>query len=168
MIHNDIQVRTDIQPGDIGAIIHLHGLLYAREYGWDATFEGYVAASFGEFVLSADYSRSRLWIVEKDQRIAGSIGIVGREGSENAQLRWFLLAPDLRGRGIGRQLMHAALQFCADQKFQSVFLWTVSDLTAAARLYQDFGFLVTEEKTHLIWGKMITEVRYDLTATSRP
>ena len=54
-----IQIRSNLHPGDIGELVRLHGTLYAQEYGWDYTFEGYVAASFGEFVLSADRSMDR-------------------------------------------------------------------------------------------------------------
>lgn len=46
-----VSIRTDIRPGDIGNIIRLHGLFYAKEYGWDHTFEGYVAQSFADFIL---------------------------------------------------------------------------------------------------------------------
>lgn len=60
----EITIRTEIHPGDIGEIIRLHGLLYAKEYGWDHTFEGYVAVSFADFILSADKNRSCLWIIE--------------------------------------------------------------------------------------------------------
>jgi hypothetical protein len=29
----DIEIRTDLRPGDIGAIIHMHGTLYGSEHG---------------------------------------------------------------------------------------------------------------------------------------
>lgn len=42
------------------------------------------------------------------------------------------------------------------------FLWTVSVLDAAAQLYTSLGFRPTAQRTHLIWGQQLTEVRYDL------
>jgi ribosomal protein S18 acetylase RimI-like enzyme len=58
--------------------------------------------------------------------------------------------------------MSEALQFCREQGYATVFLWTTSELSAARRLYTSFGFRKTEEKTHAIWGKEVTEERYDL------
>ena len=29
---DDISIRTELQPGDIGRVIHMHGDLYGREY----------------------------------------------------------------------------------------------------------------------------------------
>src|SRR5215472_7259139 len=48
-----VTVRTYLKPGDIGAIVSLHGILYAGEYGFDPTFEAYVAGPLAEFVRSA-------------------------------------------------------------------------------------------------------------------
>jgi len=70
-------IRTDIRPGDIGYLIYLHGVLYAREYGLDYSFEGYVATGLGEFAKSYDERRDRLWLAEDGGRIVGSIAIVG-------------------------------------------------------------------------------------------
>ena len=42
-----IQIRTELKPGDVGYVIYMHGVMYAREYGLDHTFEGGVAQRFG-------------------------------------------------------------------------------------------------------------------------
>jgi ribosomal protein S18 acetylase RimI-like enzyme len=157
-----MQIRTNIRPGDIGAIVHLHGTLYALEYGLDYTFEGYVAAGMGEFAKAYDDRKDFLAVAEVYGRILGAIAIVGLE-DQTAQLRWFLLHPDARGRGLGRKLISEALKFCRERGFRHVFLWTISELTAAAHLYKEAGFRRTEQTTHEIWGALRTEERYDLT-----
>lgn len=156
-----VSIRDQLKPGDIGTLTYLHGVLYANEYGWDYTFEAYVAGPLAEFAKTHN-ERERIWIVEKDGQIAGSIAIV--EASEKeAQLRWMLLTPELRGRGLGKLLVQRALEFCQAQRYATVYLWTVSLLTAATGLYQSVGFRLTEQKTHQIWGAELTEQRYDLT-----
>ena len=153
-------IRHDLRPGDIGYLIYLHGILYAQEYDFDCTFEPYVAGPMAEFVKSRT-ERERLWIVEKEGQIVGSVAIV-RSSEKEAQLRWLLLHPDARGHGIGRTLVEGAVQFCRDCGYSSVFLLTISALPTAARLYKSVRFCLTEEKTHEIWGVTVTEQRYDL------
>jgi len=155
-----VTIRHDLRPGDIGYLIYLHGILYAQEYGWDATFDAYVAGPLAEFAKS-DTDRGRIWIVEKDGTVAGSLAIV-EISQEQAQLRWFLLHPDLRGHGLGRFLVEEALSFCRQCGYSSIFLWTVSALKAAAYLYTSAGFRVTEEKIHSLWGVTLTEQLYEL------
>jgi len=161
----NVSIRNRLKPGDIGYLIYLHGMLYANEYGWDYTFETYVAGPLARFA-KAQNDRERIWIVEKDGQVAGSVAIVEASKRE-AQLRWMLLAPDLRGQSLGRFLVMEALEFCKTQGYASIFLWTVSLLTPATRLYQSVGFKLTEQKTHRIWGAELTEQRYDLTLEPR-
>lgn len=156
-----IEIRNQLKPGDIGYLTYLHGTLYAEAYGWDITFEGHVALILGEFAKSHN-ERERIWVVEKDGTVAGSIVIV-EAFDYLAQLRCFLLHPDLRGHGIGRLLIKEALRFCKDSDYSQVFLWTGRALTVAAKLYREAGFQLTEENTHEIWNAVITEQRYDLT-----
>ncbi|MBI4429069.1 MAG: GNAT family N-acetyltransferase [Ignavibacteriales bacterium] len=156
----NVIIRNDLRPGDIGSLILLHGTLYAKEFGWDHTFEAYVAGPLSGFAKSSSRSE-KIWIVEKSETIAGSIAIVEASACD-AQLRWLLLHPELRGLGIGKKLMDEALRFCRDCGYHSVFLWTEARLIAAARLYHSFGFELTEEKTHELWGTTVTEQRYEL------
>jgi GNAT superfamily N-acetyltransferase len=154
-------IRTDIRPGDLGRVIGMHGEVYAREYGLDHTFEGYVAAGLGEFAAGFDASRDRLWLAEEGGRLVGSAAVAGR-GGVNAQFRWFLVRAEARGSGLGAGLLNEAVGFCRGRGFRSVFLWTISELKAAARLYRRAGFTLTESRTHDIWGAPHTEERYDL------
>jgi GNAT superfamily N-acetyltransferase len=156
----NVTIRHEFKPGDIGYLTYLHGTLYAKDCGWDESFETYVAVPLSEFAKSRT-EREKIWLVEKDATIAGSIAIV-EASTHVAQLRWFLLHPDLRGRGIGRFLIDDAIRFCREQGYHSIFLWTEAGLVAAARLYLAVGFQLTEEKTHEQWGMMVTEQRYDL------
>jgi len=155
------KIRHRVKPGDIGYLAYLHGILYAKEYGYDQTFEEYVAGGLAEFVQSFSPDKDRIWLAETHDRIIGSIAIVGRS-KVDAQLRWFLVHPDYRGLGIGKELLNEALQFCKERKYKNIFLWTTSELMEAGHLYTHFGFSKTEEKTHEIWGKKVTEEGYDL------
>jgi N-acetylglutamate synthase-like GNAT family acetyltransferase len=148
-------------PGDIGYLTYLHGTVYAREFGYDTTFEAYVASGLAEFVESFDPKKDRIWVVEAKHRIVGSIAIVGRS-RRRAQLRWFFVHPDYRGHSMGRRLLKEALQFSKKRKYKTVFLWTTSELDTARHVYGDLGFKKTHKKEHRIWGKMVREERYDM------
>jgi GNAT superfamily N-acetyltransferase len=162
-----VLIRHDLRPGDMGRVIALHGMLYAEEYGFDHGFEAYVAETVAEFGRLARPGLDRLWAAERAGQLVGSIAIVGREDGA-AQLRWFLVHPDARGSGLGRRLLHEALTFCRAAGYRSVYLWTVTGLEAAARLYVAAGFRKTETKPPAtLWGVDLAEERYDRDVESR-
>ena len=105
-----MNIRTYLQPGDIGTIIQLHGILYDREYGLDHTFEGYVASGMGEFAAAYDPANDYFAVAEVDGRIIGSIVIV-HQADQVARLRWFLVLPEARGAGLGRRMLEDAMTF---------------------------------------------------------
>jgi GNAT superfamily N-acetyltransferase len=155
-----VTLRTQLRPGDIGWIVRTHGLVYAREWGFDHTFEAYVAGPLAECVRAAT-PRDRIWLAERGGRTVGCIAIVAAT-AHAAQLRWFLVEPGARGAGIGKWLLAEAVAFCKEQGYDSVSLWTVSALTAAARLYQAAGFVKVEEKPGRRWGVDVVEEKYEL------
>ena len=153
-----IRIRHELKPGDLGMVVHLHGVIYAREYGLDTSFEPYVAKPLVDCVLDGT---GRVWIAEDTDRIVGSIAMVDA-GEGIGQLRWFLLVPEVRGSGLGRRLLEAALAYGRERGFLRIFLWTFADLEGARRLYERADFKVTETKTGLIWGAERTELRMEM------
>jgi ribosomal protein S18 acetylase RimI-like enzyme len=155
-----ITLRTDLRPGDVGSVVYLHGVLYARERGFDPTFEAYVAGPLAEFVRAAS-PRDRIWIAEQNDRMVGCVAIVGAAPA-TAQIRWFLVHPDVRRAGLGKRLLGEAIAFCQEAGYEQIILWTESALEAAARLYRGAGFEKVEEKPGRMWGVDLIEEKYEL------
>ena len=149
------------RPGDIGYIIYRHAVFYSNNYGFDTTFDAYVASGLAEFAMNFDAQKEHLWVAEDGANLVGSIAIVKSEKSL-AQLRWFLVEPNAGGIGLGNKLLHEAVEFCKRKNYQKVFLWTVGNLYTARHLYEKFGFQVSITKTHEIWGQELTEELWEL------
>lgn len=149
------------KPGDIGYITYRHGVIYADEYQLDETFEAYVAKYLAKFIENYNPAKDYLWIVEKGNKIVGSIAIVKVEDTV-AQLRWLLVEPNTRNKGIGTKLMHEALNFCRNRGYHKVILGTISDLKIARKLYSKNGFQLISSKKQHIWGQELTEEQWEL------
>jgi GNAT superfamily N-acetyltransferase len=155
-----VVVRHEPRPGDIGELIRLHGVLYAREHGYSMAFEAYVARTFSEYAWPLG-ARERLWLLEKPDCVLGSIAIVEASPTE-AQLRWLLLDPGIRGFGLGGGLVAEAVDFSRACGYAKVILWTEGSLKTATGLYRKAGFSLTEQKEGVVWGAVRTEERYEL------
>lgn len=156
----DITIRTDIRPGDIGYITYMHGWIYQEEYGYSTDFEGYVAESFHKFLTNYNPEKDCLWYAEHNGNIIGCIGIVGRE--ESAQLRWFLIAPHYRGIGLGKKLLKESLDFVKEKNYKRIYLDTTSDLEKAINMYKKIGFVKKLEKPNNSWREDLTELEFEM------
>jgi hypothetical protein len=87
------------QPGDIGWIIHHHGVLYAEEYGLDQRFEDLIVRIAAAFIEDFDAARERCWIAERQGAIAGAVLLV-KDSDEVAKLRLLYVEPEACGPGI--------------------------------------------------------------------
>jgi len=157
----DISIRTELKLGDIGHVVKLHGLLYSREYNYGIAFESYVAAGLHEFYKNFDKERDGVWICEYNGEMIGFLLLMHRENN-SAQLRYFIIVPEFRGIGLGKKLMDRFMVFLKEKNYRSAYLWTTSELPAAASLYKRYGFVLTEEIPSDLFGKPVIEQRYDL------
>ena len=144
-------VRPLDQPGDLGWVVQAHGEQYAREFGWDQTFEALVARIVADYGTAHDPSREAAWIAELDGERVGCVFCVRAE-SGDAQLRILLVTDDGRGHGLGGQLVDECMAFARAAGYQRMVLWTNDPLAAARRIYLERGFILTSEEPHTSFG----------------
>jgi DNA-binding MarR family transcriptional regulator/N-acetylglutamate synthase-like GNAT family acetyltransferase len=149
------------QPGDLGWVVHRHGALYAREYGYDEEFEGLVAEIVARFVRHYDARRERCWIAERDGENIGCVFLV-KKSPTVAQLRLLLVEPAARGSGLGTRLVDECVRFARQAGYRRLVLWTQSELRAARRLYEAAGFRLTSSERHHSFGKSLVAEVWEL------
>ena len=156
----ELQVRP-ASPGELGTVVARHMEFYSKQYAFDASFESYLFEGMARFLKNRENGMGQAWVATNGGSVVGSIAIDHVE-ERVAQLRWFLVEPEFRGMGVGRRLMEEALDFCRINLYHRIFLWTFSELRNARHLYEMYGFSPTEEVTHTIWGRELTEERWDI------
>ena len=155
------------QPGDIGWAVQKHGELYAREYGFDDSFEALAAEIGSKFLKEFDPKKERAWIAEKDGENVGFVMLV-KQSDELVKLRMLLVDPKARGLGIGKRLVEECIRFAQQRGYKKMTLWTNDILVAAIHIYKQCGFkLVAEERHHSFGHEMVGQTwELDLSVAS--
>jgi GNAT superfamily N-acetyltransferase len=136
--------------GDLGWVVQQNGALYAAEYGWDSSYEALVAKIVADYAARAD-PREAGWIAEVDGEPAGCVFCM-RKSEETARLRLLLVAPRVRGLGIGGRLVAECVSFARRAGYKDMVLWTNDVLTAARRIYERAGFELVASAPHHSFG----------------
>jgi GNAT superfamily N-acetyltransferase len=160
-----VSIRPLGVPGDLGWVVMAHGEMYAREYGWDASFEGLVAGIVAGFAASHDPARETGWIAERDGQRVGCVLCVAKDAdsdSDTAQLRNLLVDPAARGHGLGSRLVGECVTFARDAGYKKMTLWTNDPLVSAIRIYLAAGFRLVREEAHHSFGVDLVGQTYEL------
>lgn len=155
----DPAIRT-LAPGDAGWIIGTHGALYAREEGYDQSFEALVARIMADFLDRGD-QRECAWIAEDGGRRLGTISCM-REDEETARLRLFILVPEARGRGLGQRLHDTCVSFARDRGYRRMVLWTHESHRAACALYARRGWRLVRSVAARAYGQDVVDQDWEI------
>ena len=149
------------QPGDMGWIVQQHGLLYARDYDWDTSFEGLTAEIVAQFLKTFDSARERCWVAHIDGMQVGSVFLV-KHSDEVAKLRLLLITPQARGLGLGKRLVDECIAFARHCGYRKITLWTQSILVAARGIYRGAGFVHVASEPHHSFGQDLIGETWEL------
>jgi len=154
------RVLPALLPGVLSASVALQTQYYARDHAFGVDFETGRMADVAAFLARYEAARDGVWAVVDRGAVQGTLVIDGGGDPDCAQLRWFILADGLQGKGMGRRLMQAAMDFCAP-RYARVRLGTFSALHAARHLYESFGFRKVYEMPSTEWGPEVLEQHWE-------
>lgn len=147
-----VRIRRADSPGDLGWMVMTHGEIYAEQFGWSTEFEALVARIVADYATAHDPAEEAAWIAEVAGRRAGCILLVSGDRPGVARLRILLVTAEARGLGVGSRLVEECLGFARTAGYDQVTLWTNDILTSARRIYEAYGFVLTDEEKHHSFG----------------
>ncbi|WP_330696792.1 bifunctional helix-turn-helix transcriptional regulator/GNAT family N-acetyltransferase [Fontisubflavum oceani] len=157
----EVELR-DLAIGDAGWLVEQHGVLYARDEGFDASFEALVAEILADFIRHRDPAYERGWIAWQDGARLGSIFCVKGPEPGLAKLRMFLLLPEARGLGLGQRLLDTCMSYARETGYRRMVLWTHESHEAACALYRKNGFSLDSAVPVTSFGVDLVEQQWSI------
>ncbi len=87
-------------------------------------------------------TRAIYFVISDSKRVLGGGGIAPLAGadSDTCELRKMYFLPELRGKGWGKKMLKVCLDSARRMGFRKCYLETLTNMTQAQSLYQNFGF----------------------------
>jgi GNAT superfamily N-acetyltransferase len=149
-------------PTDRDWLIEQHEVHYAAAEGFDETFGVLVTQIIDAFLANHDATSEAGWIAWQSGQRLGSIFCV-RLDDDTAKLRLFLLTPEVRGKGLGKQMLATCTGFARSCGYARMQLWTHESHTAAGVLYAKMGWTLGATKPVVSFGKANVEQTWSIT-----
>jgi putative acetyltransferase len=133
-----------IKPQDIDQVARLIRTVM-EEYGCVGEGYSYVDPEVDDMFSFYNNGRSEFYVIydsENENKILGCGGIAPLKGGneEICELRKMYFYPELRGQGMGHQMIEKCLEAARNLGYKYCYLETVERMETANYLYQKMGF----------------------------
>jgi ribosomal protein S18 acetylase RimI-like enzyme len=144
----DIQIRLAVadEAAAIASVLHQAFVAYQSLY----TAEAFAITTPTAAQIEQRWKEGPVWSVMKDGQLVGTVAAVAK--NDALYIRSMAVAPNERGRGIGKMLLLELENFARAGRFQRMILSTTPFLDHAIRLYEGCGFKRTSEGPHDLAG----------------
>lgn len=150
------------RPGALAEIVGLHARYYARHWNFGLPFETKVGMELAEFLARHDEGRDLFLAAYTPDGVVASVVVdVSGGGERGAHLRWFIVAEEMQGKGLGAELLGRAVGFCDGRRLERIWLTTFKGLDAARSLYERHGFVLVGEEASDQWSGGVLEQVYE-------
>lgn len=137
-------METYIEPAgkkDLLRMAQLLGHLFAQE----SDFKPDLKAQLRGLRRILDHpEQGQLLVAREDEEITGMVSLLWTTstalGDPVAWLEDLMVDPEMRGRGLGKGLLNAAIALCRERGIQRITLLTDADNIPAQTLYRSCGF----------------------------
>ncbi|NKB32117.1 MAG: GNAT family N-acetyltransferase [Pseudomonadales bacterium] len=154
-----MKIRDQL-PGDLGWIISVHGEVYTREFGFDASFETNIADKIVKYFSGTD-DFNKVWIADVEGNRAGSVAV--RALPENVGFVNFVVVLDAyRGKGIANSLMDKVIEHGKAYGKEKLRLETFSCLVSAREMYKKLGFEIVEANELDLFSRTMVQEFWEL------
>lgn len=147
-IRPGVQIRRAV-PADASQIA---SALYDSFLEYESS---YTPEAFAATVLTPGRVRERMnegpvWVALQNGVVVGTVSVAPKAGA--LYVRGMAVAPEARGRRIGRELLERVEEFATEGGIKRLFLSTTPFLSGATRLYEKHGFRRSPEGPHDLFG----------------
>jgi GNAT superfamily N-acetyltransferase len=153
--HEDIVVLKGYRPGVVARCLEMHMRYYSQHHGFGSLFEVMLATGMSDLVPRLCKPENEVFAaVDGKGEIVGTVWMDGNDldDASKVHLRFFVVDEKVKGRGVGRMLVEAAMKFVDESGKEECHLWTFRGLHPARKLYDKAGFEIVDEGLKNMWG----------------
>jgi GNAT superfamily N-acetyltransferase len=147
-LSSEIQIRR-AEPQDVASVAEV---LYESfvEYEGLYTPEGFAATTPNSEEVIVRMRQGPVWIALREDVVIGTVAAMVKGSS--LYMRGMAVLPAARKLGVGARLLQQIESWASKQGCSCIVLSTTPFLTAAIRLYEEFGFRRVHEASQHLFG----------------
>ncbi len=114
-----------------------------HEFGLPTVGTAYADVETGMMYESYQGEKSIYFVIEKEGKIFGGAGIkpLGDFEHDVCELQKMYFSPEIRGKGLGKEILLKCLEKAKEFGFKTCYLETIPALKAAIHIYESIGFV---------------------------